>query len=357
MNANEFLEQVRESRLLPTEQLEQIADGLVGEGSSASLAGALMAEGLMTSFQVKKILAGEGKQLLLGQYRLLDELGRGGMGQVFKAFHTVMGRTVAVKVLAPDLQGDEQALSWFEREVRMITQLQHPNIVLAYDANEVNGLHFLVMEYVEGQNLQTFVKKAGPLPVAQACEMMFQAAMALQYAHELGMVHRDIKPANLLVPVLARAETATAFLDVAAEGDVQESRQRPPLVKIVDFGLARLRSTAAAETIQLKATNNFAGTPDYVSPEQCRNVHAVDIRSDLYSLGCTFYFALTGRVPFEGDSVVAKLASHLMDPPPSVEPLRPDVPPSLAAVVMWNARGRRASIARSPATLGGSRVG
>ena len=156
---------------------------------------------------------------MLGQYRLLDELGRGGMGQVFKACHTVMGRIVALKVLWPTPREHDLAQGWFEREVRTLTQLQHPNIVLAYDANEVDGVRFLVMEYVEGQNLQSLVREEGPLPIPLACDMMAEAATALQYAHEKGLVHRDVKPANLLVPVDVFTDRPTTANEETAKQD------------------------------------------------------------------------------------------------------------------------------------------
>ncbi len=330
MTGTEFVQKLRTGRLVPDDVLLQVEKRFGALPSATVPSATLLAEGFLTPFQVKKILAGDGAQLVLGQYRILDELGRGGMGQVFKAYHSVMRRTVAIKILAPDLQGDEHALKWFEREVRMMTQLQHPNIVLAYDANEVNGLHFLVMEYVEGENLQVVVKKQGPLSVPVACEMLFQAALALQHAQEMGIVHRDLKPPNLLVP--AQPE-AVQHLFPSWTGDGAELRPRPVLIKIADFGLARLRSTVG-DTIQLRTADNFAGTPDFVSPEQCLNIHDVDIRSDLYSLGCTFYFALTGRVPFEGGSIMSKLTRHAMDPPPPLQDARPDIPTEVADLIL-----------------------
>ena len=282
MNREAFLERLRESRLLTAEQLRLAADWSVGASSASACARNLAVEGLLTPFQARMLLQDAPGRLVLGQYRLLDELGRGGMGQVFKACHTVMGRIVALKVLWPTPKEHDLAQGWFEREVRMLTQLQHPNIVLAYDANEVDGARFLVMEYVEGQNLQSLVRQEGPLPVPLACDMMAEAATALQYAHEKGLVHRDVKPANLLVP-------ADVFAGGPAAADENgEARPRSPRIKIVDFGLARLRTPAMADTIVLQSTDHFVGTPDYASPEQCRDVHAVDIRSDLYSLGCTF---------------------------------------------------------------------
>lgn len=254
-------------------------------------------------------------RVAFGQYRLLEELGKGGMGCVYKALHTIMDRVVAIKVIAPELVQNPVAVEWFRREVRACTQLTHPNIVMAYDANECDGFHFLVMEYVHGVTLDALVKQHGPLPIDHACALMRQAALGLQHAHEKGMVHRDIKPGNLLIPKSENDQPA----------DV--------LVKIVDFGLARLQGKARGDTIALRAEADVLGTPDYISPEQSRDIHAADIRSDLYSLGCTFYFALAGRAPFAGETAMEKLVKHLMDEAEPLENVRPNVPPGVAGIV------------------------
>jgi serine/threonine protein kinase len=253
--------------------------------------------------------------LSLGQYHLIDELGRGGMGRVYKALHTIMDREVALKVISPELIRDPVAIAWFLREVRASTQLNHPNIVMAYDANEADGLYFLVMEYVHGMTLDARVKQQGPLPIPYACALIRQAALGLQHAHEKGMVHRDIKPSNLLIPA---------------------PRADPPsevLVKILDFGLARLQGKSKGDTIALRGEAGVLGTPDYIAPEQSRDIHAADIRSDLYSLGCVFYFTLAGSVPFPADNAMEKLIRHLMEEPEPLEKVRPDVPAELTAIV------------------------
>jgi serine/threonine protein kinase len=267
----------------------------------------------------------------LGQYHLLEELGRGGMGSVYKARHALMDRVVAVKVLLPELVQNPLAVEWFRREVRAVTRLCHPNIVMAYDANEAQGVYFLVMEYVAGSSLDALVRREGPLAVPQACEIVRQAALALQYAHEQGIVHRDIKPGNLLLP-----HDEAGARGGEPGGSATGGAHNPPCpvrVKVVDFGLARLHTAAKTDTILLKTQAGFLGTPDYCSPEQSRDIHAVDIRSDLYSLGCAFYFALTGRVPFPAETVMEKLVKHLMEEPAPVEQVRPLVPADLAAVV------------------------
>jgi serine/threonine protein kinase len=258
---------------------------------------------------------GDTQPLSLGQYNLIEELGRGGMGRVYKALHTIMGREVALKVISPELISDPVAISWFLREVRASTQLNHPNIVMAYDANEADGLYFLVMEYVHGMTLDALVKQQGPLPTAYACALMRQAALGLQHAYEKGMAHRDIKPSNLLIPTCKGDPTSEV------------------LVKILDFGLARLQGKSKGDTIALRGEVGVLGTPDYIAPEQSRDIHSADIRSDLYSLGCVFYFTLAGRVPFPGDNAMEKLIKHLMEEAEPLEKVRPDVPPELAAIV------------------------
>ena len=205
----------------------------------------------------------------------------------------------------------------FQREVRAAARLVHPNIVTAYDANHVGDRCYLVMEFVDGANLDELVKHHGPLPIGTACDFIRQAALGLQYAHESGMVHRDIKPANLLVQ-RPPARTPSAVCNV----------------KILDFGLARLQTWGPNQQESLQvAENGVLGTPDFLSPEQARNLHSVDIRSDLYSLGCSLYFLLTGKVPFPGGTTLEKLLKHSTETPTPVEKLRPDVPPQVAAIV------------------------
>jgi hypothetical protein len=236
---------------------------------------------------------------------------------------------VAIKLILPGVLKDDEALELFNREVRAAACLHHPNIATAYDANQVRGTQFLVMEYVEGPSLHALVKDRGPLPVDLACELMRQAATALQYAHEKGVVHRDVKPANLLVthpPGLQGQGGGRAVPPGPAPG---------PVLKVVDFGLARVRSAGgrgAVDTIRAEP-GAVCGTADYISPEQAHDVHGVDIRSDLYSLGCTFYYALTGQPPFPGGNAMEKLLKHLMREPEPLRARRPEVPAAVGAIV------------------------
>jgi serine/threonine-protein kinase len=200
----------------------------------------------------------------------------------------------------------------FNREVRAAAKLNHPNIVTAYDANQAGDRSFLVMEYVDGPNLSQLVREQGPLPIEQACEYIRQAAVGLDYAHELGLIHRDVKPSNLLV------QQTTAG----------------PQIKILDFGLALVTAgPGAAGDSSLGTAQTALGTPDYVSPEQARNQYSVDGRSDLYSLGCTFYYLLTGEPPFPGGNALEKMVKHGSDAPVAVQTKRVDVPDPVAAIV------------------------
>jgi eukaryotic-like serine/threonine-protein kinase len=236
------------------------------------------------------------------------------MGQVFKARHQVMGRIVAVKVLRPERLKNPVVLKRFRREVHAVSKLSHPNIVAAHDASEVNGIHYLVMEYVEGTELGNRVRESGALPVPVACEYARQTALGLQHAHECGMVHRDVKPANLLV---------------TPDG----------AVKILDMGLARMISSddSTASLFDLTRAGTVMGTPNYIAPEQAMNPKDVDIRADVYSLGCTLHFMLTGQPPFTGSSLTEVLLKHQTQAPPV-----PPVEPALQAIL-------RKMMAKSPA--------
>jgi serine/threonine-protein kinase len=314
MDRQTFLANVRQSGLLTDQQMGAVAARLPDTSRGRLVARSLVQQGLLTKFQAERLLAGLTSGFVLGQYVILDQLGQGGMGRVFKAEHRTMNRTVALKVLAPHLLKTDRAQEMFQREVRAVARLMHPNIVTAYDANQVGDRHYLVLEYVDGPNLEQLVRAKGPLPVGQACEIIRQIALGLQYAYEQGMVHRDIKPANMLLQPGPRG-----------------------LVKISDFGLARLMDQpppveGGVGTIVTKE-NTVMGTPDYLSPEQARNLHHADIRSDLYSLGCTFYFILTGRVPFPGGTTLEKLVRHTTEQPTPLEQLRPDLPANIVNVV------------------------
>lgn len=310
-----FLANLRQSGLVSSAQLQTVVPSLPQTHRGRLVARAFVEQGLLTRFQAEMLLAGRTAGFTLGQYRILDQIGQGGMGRVFKALHLTMNRVVALKVLAPQFVETEKAQRLFRREMQAVARLNHPNIVTAHDASQVGDRCYLVMEYVDGPNLDRLVRDRGPLPIGQACDFVRQTALGLQHAHELGMVHRDIKPANLLV------STTPGW----RPGNV---------VKILDFGLARLGDGSAdpGGSILTRA-NVILGTPDFVSPEQARDLNTADIRSDLYSLGCTFYFLLTGQVPFPGGSAMEKLVRHSTVQPRPVEQLRPEVPTAVAGIV------------------------
>jgi uncharacterized protein (TIGR03067 family) len=259
-----------------------------------------------------------------GRYRVQELLGVGGMGAVYKAEHLLMERPVALKLISHSLTSNSAMIERFRREVKTAGQLKHPNIVMAYDAEQAGDSHFLVMEYVEGKSLARVVADQGPLPVREACEYIRQAALGLQHAHERGMVHRDIKPQNLML---------------TPDGQV----------KILDFGLARFAmetapagallssgptdAPAAAATASLTQVGTVMGTPDYIAPEQASDAHTADIRADIYSLGCTLYDLLAGHAPFAEGTVMTKVMAHIERMPTPLSEVRKDVPPALARVV------------------------
>jgi Leucine-rich repeat (LRR) protein/tRNA A-37 threonylcarbamoyl transferase component Bud32 len=275
-----------------------------------ALARELVRRGWLTLYQANALLQGHGHQLLLGSYVLLGKLGEGGMGQVFKARNWKLGRVVAVKLIRKERLANDAAVRRFQREIRAAAQLDHPNIVRAYDAGELAGRHFFVMEYVEGVDLARLLATNGPPPVAQACDYARQAALGLQHAFERGLVHRDIKPANLLLTT----------------GGV---------IKLLDLGLARLAPAGdeGGGTSTVTQEGAVMGTPDYIAPEQALESHAVDVRADVYSLGCTLYHLLAGRPPFPGGTILQKLRRHERDEPTPLGELRPEVPARVAAVV------------------------
>jgi response regulator RpfG family c-di-GMP phosphodiesterase len=270
----------------------------------------LVKHGLMTEYQATRVESGKTYGLVLNNYRVLDRLGVGGMGVVFKAENVRMRRPVAIKVLALSHEHDPRLLQRFFTEIRAIAQLQHPNIVAAMDAGETSklnlelpALHYLVMEYVPGLDLEEAVLQQGPFAIARACDIVHQIASALVEAHRHGLVHRDIKPSNIRV---------------TPEGQA----------KLLDFGLARPMKQRFTEP------GTMLGTLDFMAPEQASDSRTVDIRADLYSLGATLYWCLTGKLTFpQADNLAQNLTIRLTQPPPSARAQRPEVPEGLDAIV------------------------
>jgi serine/threonine protein kinase len=255
---------------------------------------------------------------VVGQYQLLQRLHESNMSQVCKARDLRCGRLVVLKVLTDALLANPDAVARFRREGKAMARLAHPNLPLLYDADEVDGKPFLVLEYVEGSTLAALVKEVGPLPVAKACDYARQAALVLQHLHERGVIHRDVSPGNL----------------VAAEGGA--------VIKLLDLGVCRLQEPEDDADRFRTTTNCFMGTPDFMAPEQVTSARNADRRADIYGLGCTLYYLLSGQPPFPGGSASHKAARHLDEQPASVEEQRSDVPNELAAVV-------RKMMAKNPA--------
>lgn len=255
------------------------------------------------------------------RYEILELIGRGGMGDVYKAQHRVMNRVVALKIIKPELVRNEAAVARFQREVQAAARLDHGRIVTAHDAEQAGNLHYLVMEFVEGVNLDEVIRDRGALPVAEACNYVQQAAEGLQHAHEHGMVHRDIKPHNLMLS----PDGQVRILDFGLAGIATES--------VLNDADAPVAGEKGATSRHLTIAGSVMGTPDYIAPEQARDAHSADIRADIYSLGCTLYCLLAGEPPHKSDSVVEKLKAHAETEPEAIESIRVDVPEELAEVV------------------------
>jgi serine/threonine-protein kinase len=324
---------IRRTELLSDEQVEEVARELGPLYTNPQdLARYLVEVEWLTPYQCETIFEGNLDELVVGPYQLLARLGQGGVSEVYKAWDTLKGRVVALKVLRETIQSLSDAVRQFERELQAVTRLCHPNIIKTYDADQIGHVHYFAMEYVEGTDLQRYVTEQGPLPVDQACDYIRQVAQGLQYAHGQALVHRDIKPANLFLinpPALARQPQA---------GPAASLRRGPdPFVKILDWGLARIKPAPGEAP---EPSNNLEteegqliGTADYIAPEQARDPSLVDTRADIYSLGCTFFFLLTGKPPYPGNSLMQKVLMHQEAPPPSVREIRPEVPEEVDGIV------------------------
>ncbi len=272
------------------------------------IAESLVEQQALTRWQANNLLDGKHKGFLLGKYKLLRHLGTGGMSSVYLGEHTKMRHRVAIKVLPRSKVEDSSYLARFKLEARAAAALNHRNIVRAYDIDQDGKTHYLVMEYIEGIDLQNLVKEQGPLDYRQAADHTAQAAEGLQHAHDAGLIHRDIKPANLLLD---------------AKGTV----------KILDMGLAKF-SNSALPSLTIAHDENVLGTADYLAPEQAINSHGVDHRADIYSLGCTLYFLLTGHPPFCEGTLPQRLLKHQTENPPSIYEDRSDAPQGLVNVCL-----------------------
>ena len=307
-----FLDYVERSELVDPPTLQAALDELkAAHGGQlppeAEVVAAFLKEKqLLTSWHVEKLMERKWRGFTLGKYRMLRQIGSGGMSTVYLAEHKLMRRQRAIKVLPKRRVDDSSYLARFHLEAQATSRLDHPNIVRCYDVDNDGDTHYIVMEYIEGKDLNTIVKQEGPLSLELACNYIAQAAEGLEHAHEKGLVHRDVKPANLLVDTKG-------------------------IVKILDLGLA-LFSDDEWASLTVEHNENVLGTADYLAPEQAVNSHKVDHKADIYGLGCSLYFLLTGHPPFPEGTLAQRIAKHQTQQPDEIRKSRPECPRDLADI-------------------------
>ena len=313
MRVGYFIELVNRSKLLSENQVAKAIDLARTENDGKiprevdQLVEFFIAQGLLTRWQCDKLMAKKYKGFFLGNYKLLGHIGTGGMSSVYLAEHTLMRRARAIKVLPKSRVHDSSYLERFHREAQATAALDHPNIVRAYDVDNHGDTHYLVMEYVPGKDLQSIIKTDGPLDFEEAVGYIAQAAAGLEHAHQAGMIHRDVKPANLLVDLSMT-------------------------VKILDMGLALMRDDSELASLTHANKVSVLGTADYLAPEQALDSHGVDARADIYALGCTLYYLLTGHAPFPEGTLAQRIAKHQSVMPADIRTDRPDCPEDLVAI-------------------------
>ena len=305
----DLIKVLRKSQILADAKLEEIrAKVLAGDYpfDSEKLAARLVKEDVLTEYQVARLLKNKPHGMAIGKYVILDKVGAGSMGRVYKARHQLMGRLVALKIIAPELSANSRVVARFQREMKMVGRLDHPNVVRAFDADSVGSALYIVMEYVLGKSLGEMFRARGPLPALEVCRYASEAALGLGHAHEQGVVHRDVKPSNILVGDDRRVRVLDLGLGVLLEADNQAS-------------------FATADGIAV-------GTIDYMSPEQACG-REVDGRSDLYSLGCMMYHVISGQRAFPGESEVERLGKRINGTPRPLAELVPNLPASVSQVM------------------------
>lgn len=309
----DFFQILAKSELLDGNRLSDYVCGLDANGlcpsDAVECAQLMIFDGLITPFQARLLLQGKWKNFYLAnKYKVLEQLGEGGMGQVFLCEHRFLRRRVAVKILPPDKAQSEAAVQRFMREAQAVACLDHPNVIRAHDVGRHGPLFFMVLEYVEGVNLQNLVESHGRLAIPRVINYIAQAALGLHAAHWSGLIHRDVKPANILL-------------------------DHSGLVKILDLGLARWAAEVGELTRSGGGEDGLLGTADYIAPEQALDPASADWRADIYSLGAVAFFLLTGHPPYEGGTVAQKLMRHQAAAIPSARSERPELPPTLDALI------------------------
>jgi serine/threonine protein kinase len=313
------------SKLLSAEQVRSLyarwqKEGKDHLGSTPHYLKWIVANHYLTEYQAALIARGLADSFFLGQYKVLDRLGKGRMAGVYEAVHN-LGQVVAIKVLPPSRAKDPQMLARFQREAKLAMKLKHPNVVRSFQVGEADGLHYLVMEHLDGETLEEVLSRRKKLPYNEAARLVHQALLGLQHIQEKGMVHRDIKPANLmLVPAAGGSDTTLNAT-----------------VKILDIGLGRElfdeSTQAAMKNLELTGEGALLGTPDYLAPEQARDPRTIDIRADIYGMGCVLYHCLAGRPPFPDTNIVNQMVRHATEAPRPIRELAPDVPEGLQQVL------------------------
>ncbi|MBY0523780.1 MAG: serine/threonine protein kinase [Gemmataceae bacterium] len=325
-SVEDFCNLLVRSQLLPPLEIRNLRKrwhSESGGGGADALSQWLVGRHVLTPYQASLLQRGKAEHLVLNEYRILDRIGQGRMAAVYKAAHT-NGQIVALKILPPSRAKDPEAFGRFQREARLALKLKHPNVIRAFQVGQCAGLHYIVMEYLEGESLEDLLQRRAPLPVDEVVRILDQALQGLQHIHEQGMVHRDLKPSNLMLVPGAMAGRMDTTLHAT--------------VKILDMGLGRALFDEGAppepRSAGLTELGSTIGMPEYQAPEQARDAHTADIRADIYSLGCVAYRCLTGRPPFTAETSVQLLVLHSTVAPPPLQQFNLEVPEEVGDVVL-----------------------
>jgi serine/threonine-protein kinase len=325
LSVERICNELARNQLLPPPDIRSLRQRWLREAGPSAADPALFAKWLVfqrqiTDYQATVLLGRRNDPLVLGPYRVRSRIGRGRFVGVYEAVHP-QGQVVAIKVLPPARAADPVVLGRFQREARLAMRLQHPNVIRTFQAGEHKGTHYLVMELLKGETLKDVLVRRGQLPPGEAIRLLYQAFQGLQHVHEQGLIHRDLEPANLMLVPGGTDQTDTTLGST---------------VKILDIGLGRAvfdEGAPGTGAFQLTTAGDKLGTPRYCSPEQTRDPRTVDIRTDIYSLGCVLYHALAGHPPFEDPSPVRLILRHATEPPPRLASLNLAVPPRLQEVL------------------------